>query len=195
MPKAILSAKFVREVHCPHGQRKVDYFDLEVPGFLLEVRRSGGKTFYQRYREQRGRERQYKIGSAAILTLGQARKKAKAVCAEALLGGSPQQDRSDLRSIPRLSEFVRESYLPFATNSKKSWRTDETILRLHILPKIGCLSLDEVTNVPIGELLQSLRAKGYSSGTTNRVLILLRFIFNLARKWGIAIGDNPTAGT
>ena len=40
-----------------------------------------------------------------------------------------------------------------------------------------------------------MRANGYASGTTNRVLVLLRYIFNLARKWNVpGIGANPTGG-
>jgi hypothetical protein len=30
-----------------------------------------------------------------------------------------------------------------------------------------------------------MRDKGYAAGTTNRVLVLLRYIFNLARKWNM----------
>jgi integrase len=40
-----------------------------------------------------------------------------------------------------------------------------------------------------------MRQKGYASGTTNRVLILLRYIYNLGRKWRIAgMAENPTLG-
>ncbi len=53
---------------------------------MLEVRQSGGKTFYQRYTDERGRERQYKIGPADVITLDQARKKARVVLAQAVLG-------------------------------------------------------------------------------------------------------------
>ena len=45
---------------------------------MLEVRCSGGKTYYQRYTDERGRERQYKIGPADVLSLDQARRKAQA---------------------------------------------------------------------------------------------------------------------
>jgi len=42
---------------------------------------------------------------------------------------------------------------------------------------------------------RGLRDPGYASGTTNRVLILPRFIFNLANKWGVpGAGSNPTKG-
>ncbi|MGN6570793.1 MAG: Arm DNA-binding domain-containing protein, partial [Pseudolabrys sp.] len=93
MPTVALTSTFVRQVECGTGRRKIDYFDVGQRGFLLEVRLSGGKTFYQRYTDERGRERQYKIGPADVLSLDQARRKAKQVVAEALLGADPQQKR------------------------------------------------------------------------------------------------------
>ena len=90
MPKASLSDSFVHRAVCAVNARKTDFFDRSCPGFLLEVRSSGGKTFYQRYRDAHGRERQFKIGPAAVLSVGRARKKAKSILAEALLGADPQ---------------------------------------------------------------------------------------------------------
>src|SRR5580700_4385416 len=113
MPRAVLTSSLVRLGACPPGARRVDYFDAAFPGFFLEVRVSGGKTFYQRYRDERGRERQFKIGSARVLTVSQARGKARSILASAILGNDPQQERKELREIPTLNAFVRESYLPF----------------------------------------------------------------------------------
>ena len=163
---------------------------------MLEVRRTGGKTFYLRYRDAHGRERQFKIGSAHVLTISQARRKARAVLAEAILGHDRQRQREELRSIPTLAEFIDESYMPCAKNVKRSWQTDDTILRIHILRKFGALHLDEISNQAIADLLSRMRDQGYASGTVNRMLILLRFVFNLARKWGIpGSAENPTAGS
>ncbi len=162
---------------------------------MLEVRCSGGKTFYQRYRDAGGRERQFKIGPADVLTVSQARRKARSVLAEAILGSDPQQEREELRSIPTLAEFVRDSYMPYAKNVKRSWQTDETILRIHILQKFGAFRLDQITDQGVAALLSRMRDQGYASGTTNRVLVLLRFIFNLAKKWGVpGTAKNPTTG-
>lgn len=195
MPKTALSATFVRHCECPQGARRIDFFDIAIPGFMLEVRCTGGKTFYQRYRDTHGRERQFKIGSAQVLTVSQARRKARLILAEAILGHDPQKERQELRRVPTLAEFVDESYLPYAQNVKRSWQTDETILRIHILQKFGALHLDEISNQAIADLLSRMRDQGYASGTINRVLILLRFIFNLARKWGVpGSAENPTAG-
>ena len=195
MPKASLTSRFIRQSVCPAGARKIDFFDESFPGFMLEIRTSGGKTFYQRYRDAYGRERQFKIGAAHVLTVAQARGKARAVVAEAVLGSDPQKARQELRSIPTLSQFVREAYLPFAKSAKRSWRTDETVLRLHILPELGHITLDQLSDRDVAELLHQLRETGYASGTTNRVLVLLRFMFNLGRKWGVSgCVSNPTTG-
>src|SRR5215469_12075494 len=195
MPKVVLTTSLVRGSACPAGVRRVDYFDAAFPGFFLEVRASGGKTFYQRYRDHRGRERQFKIGSAGVLTVSQARRKARSILASAILGNDPQQERKELRATPTLGEFVRESYLPFVKNAKRSWRTDETVLRIHILPRLGTMALDEISDEHVADLLRRLRDGGYASGTTNRVLVLIRYIFNLGRKWGVAgCGKNPTGG-
>jgi Arm DNA-binding domain len=77
MPTVALSARFVRCAQCPNERKKIDFFDACQRGFMLEVRCSGGKTYYQRYTDERGRERQYKLGPADVLTLDQARRKAR----------------------------------------------------------------------------------------------------------------------
>ena len=61
------------------------------------------------------------IGPARFLTVSQARRKARAIVAAAILGSDPQNDRQELRSIPTLSQFVRELYLPFAKVPSRSW--------------------------------------------------------------------------
>ena len=195
MPIVSLSAGFVRRAVCVPARKKVDYFDVSQRGFLLEVRQSGGKTYYQRYTDERGRERQYKIGAAEVLSLDQARRKGKQVVAEALLGADPQQKRREMRAVPQLGRFVHERYLPYVRTYKNSWQTDETVLRIHILPKLGALALDEIKTDAISELINSMRADGYASGTINRVIVILRYIYNLARKWKTPGGaDNPAAG-
>jgi len=195
MPRVRLTRQFAQAAACPPGRPKIDFFDAEQRGFMLEVRASGGKTFYQRYTDMRGRERQFKLGPAEVLTIDQARRKARLVLAQALVGDDPQQQRRTLRATPTLREFVHDRYLPHVKSYKRSWCTDETVLRLHILPHLGAQPVDQVKNEAIAELLEAMRRKGYASGTTNRVLILLRYIYNLGRKWRVAgMTENPTLG-
>jgi Phage integrase, N-terminal SAM-like domain len=75
----------------------------------------------------------------------------------------------------------RARYLPHARASKRSWNTDEALLRIHILPAIGRFALDEITSEHIADLVTEMRSKGYTAGTTNRVLALLSHVFNLDR--------------
>jgi integrase len=195
MPTVALCVSFVRSAACAPGRKKVDYFDSSQRGFMLEVRRSGGKTYYQRYTDERGRERQYKLGPADVLSLDQARRKARQVVAEALLGVDPQQKRREMRSVPQLKEFVHKHYLPFVRTYKISWQTDETVLRIHILPSLGARALDEIKTDMIADLINRMREDGYAAGTMNRVIVILRYLYNLARKWKVAgVTENPAAG-
>src|SRR5262249_43553942 len=53
----------------------------------------------------------------------------------------------------------------------------------------------KITSERIADLVAEMRSKGYTGGTTNRVLALLSHVFNLARKWSVAgAAMNPAAG-
>lgn len=195
MPSAPLTSHLVRAATSPGGRAKVDFFDTRQKGFLLEVRSSGGKTFYQRYVDGYGRQRQFKLGSADVLSLEQARRLGRSALAEALLGADPQARRDERRLIPTLNELVRGRYLPHAQATKRSWKKDEVVLRIHILPSLGSPTIDTITSGDVARLINDMHAKGYAPGTANGVLVLLRYIFNLAQKWSIpGAGVNPTAG-
>ena len=195
MPITSFTAQFVRRAVCIPTRKKTDYFDSTQRGFMLEVRCSGGKTYYQRYSDERGRERQYKIGSADVLSLEQARRKGRQIVAEALLGADPQTKRREMRAVPQLKDFVHERYLPYVRTYKNSWQTDETVLRIHILPKFGALALDEIKTEAIADLINRMREDGYAPGTMNRVIVIMRYMFNLARKWKLpGVSENPAAG-
>jgi integrase len=195
MPRVPLTASFVRKANCPADQKKIDYFDTTMRGFMLEVRASGGKTYYQRYTDERGRERQYKIGPADVLTLRQAKRKATQIKAQAILGGDPQNERQERRSIPTLRFFIEDRYLPFIKGYKRSWKTDETVLRVHILPQLGRYFLDEIKPEFIIELTNKMRGAEYAPGSVGRVIIILRYVFNLAIKWKtVPPGTNAASG-
>jgi site-specific recombinase XerD len=45
------------------------------------------------------------------------------------------------------------------------------------------------------DLVNRMREGGYASGTINRVIVILRYLYNLARKWEVTgVVDNPAAG-
>jgi integrase len=195
MPYCKMTSALIRKLKCPPERRKIEYYDKRRVGFMVEVRATGGKTFYQRYSDARGRERQFRIGPVEVISLDQARRKAKQVVAEALLGPDPAQRRRDLRSVPTLKAFVAERYLPYIKTYKSSWQTDETVLRIHVLSRLGSRALNEVKVDAVAELVNDMRASGYAAGTINRAIVILRYIYNLAAKWKVpGAGDNPAGG-
>ena len=164
-------------------------------GFMLEVRASGGKTYYQRYTDERGENGSSRSVPLMSLTLRQARRKARQIKAEAILGGDPQQARQVRRSIPTLRWFVDERYLPFVKGYKRSWKTDETVLRIHILPELGRYFLDEIRPEFIIEVTNKMRSEGYAPGTVARIIVILRYVFNLAHQMeGAPARNEPSLG-
>lgn len=192
MPHADFSHSFIRNVTCPIGKRKIEYIDRSVEGFFVEVLSSGVKTFYQRYVDQRRRQRQVRIGRADIVPLSDARKRAVQIKAAVALGKDPKESQAELLAIPRLDDFIRERYLPFVRSYKRSWKTDEAALRRHVLPALGHLYLDEIKAHHIQKMMIDMQGAGFAPGTCNRPVIFLRYIFNLAADWGIPkLARNP----
>jgi integrase len=195
MPKAKITTKFLCEASCPEGKVHVDYFDIQLPGFVLEVRATGGKTFYLRYRDQRGTQKQYKVGAAQHLSADVARKQAQKMLGRIALGEDPAEEKKILRQVPTFAEFAADRYMPFVKGYKRSWKTDKSLLRNHLIPRLGGKHLDQITKKDIIAIHHGRRADGAAPGSANRLLILMRYIFNLALKWELAgVTKNPTKG-
>ena len=195
MPKIILNAQFVTTVTCPEGKAKENYYDLAITGFILEVRATGGKTYALRYTDVHGRQRQHKIGDTKSITFDKARTAAQKLRSRVTLGENPAEERRTIRTVPTLATFSAERYMPFVKGYKRSWQSDDSYLRNHILPRFGALHLDEISHQAVIEFHHAMRANGYAMGTANRMLILLRHMFNLAKKWCIpGAENNPTQG-
>lgn len=195
MPTVTLDANIVRTTTCPADKKKLDLYDTATAGFVLEVRPSGGKTYYLRYRDAHGKQRQHRIGDASGISFEQARNAAQTVRAKVILGDNPAEEKKLLRTIPTLEEYAQNRYLPYVKGAKRSWDTDESFLRNHVLPRWGKCHLDEVKQQDVIEFHHALKAKGYAPATANRVVILTRYMFNLAKKWKIPGAEaNPASG-
>ena len=144
MPSLKLTQSHVLNSRPSNGQRKIDYFDTEVKGLMLEVRESG-RTFYLRYRNERGIIKQKKLADAVILKLSDARKLAQERLASIAMGNDPFAEKKALKSVPTFGEFASKNYLDYVKSYKASWRTDECLLRNHILPAIGNRYMDDIS--------------------------------------------------
>jgi len=186
MPTVQLSSQFVSTAACPADKRKVDYYDTLVTGFMLEVRATGSATYYLRYRDAHDRQCQFKIGDTKSVPFERARQAAMQARTRVVLGESPQEQKKLKKSVPTFRELAQEHYLPFVKTYKRSWDCDDSLLRNHLLPALGAKRLDEISERAISDLLQDMRARGYAKGSCNRVLVLLKYMFKLAKKWNLA---------
>ena len=55
------------------------------------------------------------------------------------------EKRIVLRQTPTFSHFITERYLPFIRGYKRSWWKDESLLRNHLLRRLGRKHLDQIT--------------------------------------------------
>ena len=134
MPKIKLDHTFCLTATCPAGKRKTDYWDTITSGFVLEVRSTGGKTYYLRYLDQQERQRQHKIGRFGDITFDQARKAAQRLRSEVVLGGNPAAKKKEQRAIPSYASLAAQ-HLADAKTYQKSFSSTETNMRRHILPR------------------------------------------------------------
>lgn len=191
MPSQNLTQSFVdRSNLCPKGKKKVDYFDLKLTGLLLKVLYSGHKTWYLRYSTDHGRMREKKLASATILTLVDARELARRYLSDIAQGNDPFDRKAAMKDIPTLSAFVNETYMPYIRSHKRSWETDQILLRAHVLPHWGHLHLDEITNRHAIKLLSDHRMTR-KPASTNRVYDMLNTVFHLAIRWETGLTTNP----
>jgi integrase len=195
MAKLLLTSTLVSNASCPAEAKRLDIFDTNTKGLILEVRKSGGKTFYLRYQNERGKTRQLRLADARDVTLRQARHLADKVRNKIAMGEDPSDDKALLRQVPTFGQFIEEQYLPYVKNYKRSWGTDVSILKNHLLPRFANKHLDTFTRQDIVKMHHDRRASGAAPGSANRLLIMMRYIFNLALRWeapGVKV--NPTKG-
>lgn len=196
MPVATLTTQFLSTLPAfIPSTGAVSYFDTEIKGFMLEYRAAGSGTYYYRYRDGMGKVRMSRICRMNDLPLADVRAKAHAIKLLVSEGGDPIMERHRFKDTPTFADFVQDRYLPYAKVKKRSWATDECVLRLHLIPIFGAVRLDRITRSEVIAMHHEARNKGYAAGTCNRMLVLMKFLFNCAIRWDILPGQaNPCVG-
>lgn len=191
MPTQLLTQNFVKRSNlCPSSKKKVDFFDTKVPGLLLKVLDSGRKTWYVRYSNAHGRIKEKKLANAAIMELSEARELARRHLSDIALGNDPFDAIAAMKQMPTLSEFLNDTYLPYIRSHKRSWETDLTLIRVHVLPKWGSLHLDEITHRHAVALISEHRMN-HKPASTNRLYDTMNTLFHLAIRWETGLKANP----
>ncbi|EFI32753.1 integrase family protein [Desulfonatronospira thiodismutans ASO3-1] len=195
MSVKLLKQNYVNKLECLDGKEKLRVYDEKLKGLMLEVRPTGIKTYFLKYKTPRGGYKQIKLGRNSFLSVEQARDIAAKVLADVAMGKDPQDEKKTLKVVPTFEDFAWNSYLPYVQGYKRSWKSDLSFLRTHLVPKFGKLHLDQITRDDIMAMHQERLKNGAAPASANRLVILLRYMFNLAIQWetpGVTV--NPTKG-
>ena len=175
------------------GNRRHVLWDDVIPGFGLRIYPSGKKSFVLSYRANR-RKRLYTIGPYGVLTLKQARERAKLLLASVLDGRDPAKDRQ-LKAKERTFSELCDAYLEqHAKVHKKTWKEDERRINKCLRPRWQTLRVSAIDQHDVVLLHHEIgKRHPYEA---NRTVELLKSIYAKAMAWGYLPRhhDNPTAG-
>jgi integrase len=102
---------------------------------------------------------------------------------------------ADQVQTPTFGSFICEQYLPNIRCFLRSWRTYESLLRIHVFPLLETQPMGQIDITAITAVVSRMQEAGYANGTINRVLAAVRCAFNLARKWRVCgMSANPVSG-
>ncbi len=193
MPRRKLDAAFCAAAACPPGKKRVDYYDTVTTGFVLECRRNSGKTYYLRYTDPNGRQRQTKITAFNDVTFAQARDKAKKLRAEVVMEGDPAGRKKRKKAVPLYAELAQR-HIDYAESSLKRPENVAAVINNHLVPKWGKLRLDEITEEAISRWLGEKR-QTLAPATVEKYRVTLNRSFELARRWQVPGAEvNPVKG-
>jgi integrase len=159
--------------------------DTPLRGFALRVTQ-GRKSFILEKRI-RGRMRRLTLGPYGPLTVDQARKLAAMHVGAIAQGDDPAQVRQDRLHEPTFGDLTAQ-YLERHAPRKRSGRDDQGMLTSHLAVfrtrKLTDLNRNDVARLhaQVGET---------APYRANRLVALLRKMFNLARDLGLHAGENP----
>ena len=189
MPKATLTATFCLLATCENGKKKTDFYSDTHVGFGIECRSSGGKSYFQRYFDQHGRQRQVTIGAYGEISFEQAKRAAQKIRSEAVLGGDPAGKKAEKLIIPLYRELA-EQHLTHAASYQRSYDSTRRIIHNHVLPRWAKSRLDEIKQQDVTAWLMEKRQSGLAPATVEKIRIMFSRSFELARQWQL-FDSNP----
>ncbi len=185
--------EYLKSLKLPTGKLKFSATDAEQRGLVFDLTQSGG-YFQYRYTIN-GRQRSISLGRFGPITVKEARTKAAEHERSIALGHDPQEVRRELRETPVYADFLMGQYMPHVRSYKRSHDTDLSVIRNHIVPAMGHLRMSDIKKLDINEFVRKRVEEGLAPGTINRLVVLIRYSFNLAIEWETpGIEANPASG-
>ena len=194
--KVHLNKAFVSRIKCEESKSKQEFNDIQMIGFFLEVRKNGKKTYFLRTKNSNGKRVCVKVGDAKIIKLEDAR--AKAIKLKRKVESQVDNftlEAEDSEQRMTLVEFYNDHYLPYIKMHIKSYETNISVFKNHILPAFGLKNMVEIKKSEIITLHSNMvQKKKLAPATANKVLIFISHAFNVAMQLEIkGIEVNPAS--
>jgi integrase len=195
-----LNNRTIQKLAPPVNKRDVIYFDRDVAGFGLRLRRSGDgqvrRTWIVQYRFH-GRTRRVLIGSAEVLGAEDARAQAKKILGAVALGRDPQAERASARlKQAHTLKSVADAYLEDRKDELRPASYRVTKLYLSGKTYFGALHSTALGDITRADVAARIGAIKRNSGmvTASRARSALSSLFVWAMGEGLAEA-NPVIGT
>jgi integrase len=190
MPKLNLTARKVASLK-PPASGQLDYWDECLPGFGLRISAGGRLAWCVMYRLGKRKVR-LTMGTYPAMPLSKARHEAKAALTKVQTGGDPAAERRTLRDAESFGQLAQAYIDKYAKPNKRSWKTDDEMLKRDLLPKWRHRRAKDITRRDIRDLVQGIVDRG-SPIMANRTFEVIRRIF----RWAIIedyLSDSPCKG-
>lgn len=207
MEKVTLTAKRVERLLKLPGRYRDDG---EAKGLLLVVVNERSASWQLRY-ERNGRERWLGLGSARLLTLKDARDRARAARLKLLDGIDPIDERRAARTAAAVEAAKTVTFASAAETyfdqHQRKWKNPKhrdqfiSTLKEYAFPILGALPVAQVDTTLVLKVLEQPVAaeRGYSAGrlwdarseTASRLRGRIETVLDWARVRGYRSGDNP----
>lgn len=194
MPIHKLDAAFCLTAQCEAGKRKTDYYDTVIKGFVFERRASGSGTFYLRYQDQHGRQKQHRIAGYGDASFDKIKKEAQRLRSEITLGGDPAAKKAEKQAVITYAELAQK-HLDFAKGTQRSFNTTDMYVRRHILPRWGKKYVSDIAQPDVAKWLAEKAGEGLAPATVEKIRIIFNRSFELAIRWNLpGVTRNPVKG-
>lgn len=182
-------------------------------GLFLYTTATGTKSWFVVYRVAgqgdgglAGRRVKLKIGVWPVMSVADARAVAVRVMALAASGIDPKEEEQRQQEAQELELLgtvgaVADAWLQAMEAgqitgtrkrpvSRNTYRNRETVLRLHITPRLGGFAMNEVTPAVLGRMLQDIERSG---GPVDGALKTIKALWTFAKSRGLTHGEAPSA--
>jgi integrase len=191
-----LSQTAVAKLALPAGATDKIFFDDDLPGFGLRIRAGGSRKWIVQYPHPgTGKQVRDTLGSAAVLGLDEARKKARKVLVAVDDGKDPKAEKATKRAASGLIFAAQvDAYLDARQADLKARSLEDTTryLRQHWKPLHG-MAVGSITRAIVAERLRAISKENGPIAADRARSALSKFYAWLIGE-GLAEG-NPVIGT